>query len=107
MGKPASQPHDGAAGPCGIHAHRRGSPFIASRRLATLTQMERELILERTRAGTGRWPLRGDVGRSKTMPVAFWLICFSDTIKGALRQFYVVVLLPDGTVVEPTVAKRL
>ena len=32
---------------------------------------------------------------------------FSDTIKGALRQFYFVVLLPDGTVVEPTVAKRL
>ena len=43
----------------------------------------------------------------RTMPVPFWLICFSDTIKGALRQFYFVVLLPDGTVVEPTVAKRL
>jgi hypothetical protein len=43
----------------------------------------------------------------RTMPVLFWLICFSDTIKGALRQFYFVVLLPDGTVVEPTVAKRL
>ena len=43
----------------------------------------------------------------RTMPVPFWLICFSDTIKGALRQFYLVVLLPDGTVVEPTVAKRL
>ena len=42
-----------------------------------------------------------------TMPVPFWLICFSDTIKGALRQFHFVVLLPDGTVVEPTVAKRL
>ena len=44
---------------------------------------------------------------SRTMPVPFWLICLSDTIKGALRQFYFVVLLPDGTVVEPTVAKRL
>jgi hypothetical protein len=43
----------------------------------------------------------------RTMPVPFWLICFSDTIKGAPRQFYFVVLLPDGTVVEPTVAKRL
>ena len=43
----------------------------------------------------------------RTMPAPFWLICFSDTIKGALRQFYFVVLLPDGTVVEPTVAKRL
>src|ERR1700692_4953359 len=31
----------------------------------------------------------------RTMPVPFWLICFSDTIKGALRQFYFVVLLPD------------
>jgi hypothetical protein len=36
----------------------------------------------------------------RTMPVPFWLICFSDTIKGALRQFYFVVLLSDGTVVE-------
>lgn len=43
----------------------------------------------------------------RTMPVPFWLICFSDTIKGTLRQFYFVVLLPDGAVVEPTVAKRL
>src|ERR1700719_4607575 len=43
----------------------------------------------------------------RRMPVPFWLICFSDTIKGSLRQFYFVVLLPDGTVVEPTVAKRL
>src|SRR5271165_7557620 len=30
----------------------------------------------------------------RTIPVPFWLICFSDTIKGALRQFYFVVLLP-------------
>jgi hypothetical protein len=43
----------------------------------------------------------------RTMPVPFWLICFSDAIKGALRQFYFVVLLPDGTDVEPTVAKRV
>src|SRR6202021_948250 len=43
----------------------------------------------------------------RTIPVPFWLICFSDTIKGALRQFYFVVLLPDGTVVEPKVVRRL
>src|SRR4029077_17634573 len=41
----------------------------------------------------------------RTTPIPFWLISFSDTIKGALRQFYFVVLLPDGTVVEPIVAK--
>ncbi len=40
------------------------------------------------------------------MPVPFWLFCFSDTIKGALRQFYFVVLLPDGTVIQPTVDNR-
>ncbi len=39
----------------------------------------------------------------RTTPVPFWLICFSDTIKGPMRQMYFVVLLPDGTVVEPRV----
>src|ERR1700732_4406176 len=43
----------------------------------------------------------------RTQPVPFWLICFSDTIKGPLRQMFFVVLLPDGTVVEPKVARRL
>jgi hypothetical protein len=42
----------------------------------------------------------------RTMPVPFWLICFSDTIKGPMRQMYFVVLLPDGTVVVPRVEKR-
>src|SRR6202165_828137 len=37
----------------------------------------------------------------RTTPVPFWLICFSDTIKGPLRQMFFVVLLPDGPVVEP------
>ena len=40
-------------------------------------------------------------------PVPFWLICFSDTAKGPLHQIFFVVLLPDGTVVEPRVARRL
>src|SRR3984893_1472424 len=41
----------------------------------------------------------------RTSPVPFWLVCFSDTAKGPLRQMFFVVLLPDGTVVEPKVAK--
>jgi len=43
----------------------------------------------------------------KAAPVPFWLICFSDTVKGPLRQLFFVVLLPDGTVVVPKVAERL
>jgi len=43
----------------------------------------------------------------RTTPVPFWLVSFSDTVKGPLRQMFFVVLLPDGTVVEPRVARRL
>jgi hypothetical protein len=43
----------------------------------------------------------------RTTPVPFWLVCFSDTIMGPLRQMFSVVLLPDGTVVVPSVEKRL
>jgi hypothetical protein len=43
----------------------------------------------------------------RTTPVPFWLVCFSDTVKGPLRQMFFVVLLPDGTVVEPRVEKSL
>jgi hypothetical protein len=43
----------------------------------------------------------------RTTPVPFWLVCFSDTVTGPLRQLFFVVVLPDGTVVEPSVAKRL
>jgi hypothetical protein len=43
----------------------------------------------------------------RTTPVPFWLVCFSDTVKGPLRQMLFVVLLPDGTVVVPIVAKSL
>jgi hypothetical protein len=43
----------------------------------------------------------------RTTPVPFWLVCFSDTIKGPMRQMYFVVLLPDGTVVVPRVEKKL
>jgi hypothetical protein len=43
----------------------------------------------------------------RTTAAPFWLICFSDTIKGPVRQMFFGVLLPDGTVVVPSVAKSL
>ena len=43
----------------------------------------------------------------RTQPVPFWLVSFSDTTKGPMRQMFFVVLLPDGTIVEPRVVKRL
>src|SRR6266446_1674271 len=43
----------------------------------------------------------------RTQPVPFWLVSFSDTTKGPMRQMFFVVLLPDGTVVEPRVEKLL
>ena len=38
----------------------------------------------------------------RTAPTPFWLVCFSDAIKGPLRQLFFVFLLPEGPVVEPT-----
>jgi hypothetical protein len=43
----------------------------------------------------------------RTTPLPFWLVCFSDTVKGQLRQMFFVVLLPDGTVIVPRAEKRL
>ena len=43
----------------------------------------------------------------RTMPVPFWLICFLRHDQGFAPAIFFVALLPDGTVVEPTVAKRL
>jgi hypothetical protein len=43
----------------------------------------------------------------REQPIPFWLVSFSDTIKGALRQLYFVVVLPDGRIIEPLVKKRL
>jgi hypothetical protein len=43
----------------------------------------------------------------RTALVSFRLICFSDTVKGPMRQMFLEVLLPDGMVVEPRVGKRL
>jgi len=43
----------------------------------------------------------------RTQPVPFWLVSFSDTVRGPLKEMYFVVVLPNGSVVEPSVAKRL
>ena len=43
----------------------------------------------------------------RTTPVPFWLVCFSDMVKGPLRQMFFVVLLSDRTVVVPSVEQRL
>jgi hypothetical protein len=43
----------------------------------------------------------------RTEPVPFWLLSFADTVKGAIHQLSFAVVLPDGTVVEPSVTKRL
>src|SRR3984957_17059436 len=32
----------------------------------------------------------------RTTPVQFWLVCFSDTVKGPIRQLFFAVVLPDG-----------
>jgi hypothetical protein len=42
----------------------------------------------------------------RTAPTQFWLVCFSDTIKGPLRRLFFVVITPDGAIIEPRVAKR-
>ena len=43
----------------------------------------------------------------RTQPVPFWLISFADTTQGPMKQMFFVVLLPDGRIVEPRVAKLL
>jgi hypothetical protein len=43
----------------------------------------------------------------RTTPVPFWLVSFSEATKGPAKQTYFVVVLPNGTIVEPRVAKRL
>jgi hypothetical protein len=43
----------------------------------------------------------------RTTLIPFWLVCFSDTIKGPIKNLFFVVLLPDGTVVVPRAEKQL
>jgi hypothetical protein len=48
-----------------------------------------------------------DTQEFRTTPIPFWLVSFSDPIKGPICQMFFVVLLSDGTVVVPRVEKRL
>jgi hypothetical protein len=50
--------------------------------------------------------VRTALGNSTRAMGPFWLVCFSDIIKGSMRQMFFVVLLPDRTVVVSKVAKR-
>jgi hypothetical protein len=43
----------------------------------------------------------------RQQPMPFCLVSFSETVKGPMHQLYFVVVLPNGTVVEPRVEKRL
>ena len=43
----------------------------------------------------------------RARPIAHWLFCFSDTIKGPIERMLFVVVLPNGMVVQPKVAERL
>jgi hypothetical protein len=43
----------------------------------------------------------------RTTPIPFWLVSFSEAIQGPAKQLFFVVVLPNGTVVEPSVSKRL
>jgi hypothetical protein len=43
----------------------------------------------------------------RTTPVPFWLVSFSEVIQGPAKQMYFVVVLPNGTIVEPSVARQL
>jgi hypothetical protein len=43
----------------------------------------------------------------RTTPIPFWLVAFSNTIRDPIKEMYFVVVLPNGIVVEPGVAKRL
>jgi hypothetical protein len=43
----------------------------------------------------------------RARPIAHWLFCFSDTIKGPIERMLFVVVLPNGMVVQPKVTERL
>jgi hypothetical protein len=43
----------------------------------------------------------------RQQPIPFWLLSFSDTVKGPMHQLFFVVVLPNGNVVEPRIEKRL
>jgi len=43
----------------------------------------------------------------RTRPIPHWLFCFTETVQGPIQRIFFVVVLPNGTVVEPRVAERL
>ena len=48
-----------------------------------------------------------DYKELRTTPIPFWLVCFSQDVKEPVHQMWFVVVLPNGTVIEPRVDKRL
>ena len=42
-----------------------------------------------------------------TKPIPYWLFRFSGTIRGPVKRMLFAIVLPDGTVVQPTVPRRL
>jgi hypothetical protein len=43
----------------------------------------------------------------RQQPIPFWLVTFSNTVKGPMHQMFFVVVLTNGNVLEPRVEKRL
>jgi hypothetical protein len=43
----------------------------------------------------------------RTAAIPYWLVAFSDTVKGPIHQLFFAVVLPDGRVVAPRVAERM
>ena len=43
----------------------------------------------------------------RTTPDPFWLVSFSEASQGPAKQMYFVVVLPNGTIVEPSVVRQL
>jgi hypothetical protein len=43
----------------------------------------------------------------RTAPIPYWLVAFSDTVKGPIHQLFLAIVLPDGRVVAPRVAERM
>ena len=43
----------------------------------------------------------------RTTPLPYWLVAFSDTVKGPIHQFFFAIVLPDSRAVAPRVAERM
>jgi hypothetical protein len=40
-------------------------------------------------------------------PLPHWLVCFADTVSGPIQHLLFAVVLPDGTIVQPSFSERL